>query len=1083
VIRRNFTRALSLLLWLTLAWSGCALAATCTSLNSGNWNTGATWSCGQIPQDSDNVVIANTHTITLDANSKEIGSLTINAGGTLQGNNTGTTLIMSAGPAAPITNNGTINFTGAQTAVIRLGQGNSQWGGSATSTWNLSTLNLNTRAVTFASGASFTINWNAAANPFSGFGSINTSSINSTVTFNFSGANQTLQTANIVYPNLTLSGSGTKTPNSGTVTVAGDFALNNGITYAGNTNNPAVNLAGDFSDSGTFNSGTGIYTFNGTAVQSLTGTATTTTFARLTMNNTAAAAANQDLTINHDITVSTTLAFTKGRIVTGAFEVIIPSGGTVTGAGALTGFVAGRLQRFVAAGASTVAFDVGTDGAASPALAYSPVSLTFTGVGAGGGNLIVSSTLNDHPNIASSDLDATKSVNRYWTLTTSGVTGTALPAFTNLSATFNFVAADVDAGATSANFTIDRWSGAAWSNTTNGTRNATNTQATGIAALGDFAVAEKVSGTPTPGSFNVFETTTVAPAITGVIKTKVAGSSFSLAVVAISAGAQQNSFTNNVKLELLANSGTPGAGYGADNCPTANTVIQTIASAAISGGRSTVSFSAVTNAYKDVRVRVSFPTTSPTVTSCSTDSFAMRPGAFTNFSVTDNDAQTAGTVRTLNNVVFTAGGVLHKSGRNFTVSADAVNAAATPAITTNYSDTPTATLSACGAGAACTSTFGTLTLGATFTAGQLVTNAASYTQVGSFALQLADSSFANIDSADGSTVAERTIQSAAINVGRFVPDHFAVTINTPSFTTGCATGTFTYVGQTFGYATPPVITVTAQDASNNTTTLYTGSWWRITNADLTGKTYTALSGTLDTSGITGTDPAIAESAGSPGTGTLTFNSGSGLFFTRTTPVTPFNAEISLSINVIDADGIAYATNPARFGAAAAGNGIAFSSGKEQRFGRLRLQNANGSQLIAMPIPLSAQYWNGSGFVTNTPDNCTTITAANIAIGNPLPVGFAVGSPTTGGVLIGGIGTLRLPATGAGTHGSVDVSVNLTGGTAGASCIAGMPTSTGANRAYLQGAWCGAGYTNDPTARATFGVYRNADKFIYQRENY
>jgi MSHA biogenesis protein MshQ len=47
----------------------------------------------------------------------------------------------------------------------------------------------------------------------------------------------------------------------------------------------------------------------------------------------------------------------------------------------------------------------------------------------------------------------------------------------------------------------------------------------------------------------------------------------------------------------------------------------------------------------------------------------------------------------------------------------------------------------------------------------------------------------------------------------------------------------------------------------------------------------------------------------------------------------------------------------------------------------------------------------------------------------------------------------------------------------------MPASTASSLSFLQGAWCGATYTNDPTARATFGIYRNSNQFIYQQENY
>jgi MSHA biogenesis protein MshQ len=95
----------------------------------------------------------------------------------------------------------------------------------------------------------------------------------------------------------------------------------------------------------------------------------------------------------------------------------------------------------------------------------------------------------------------------------------------------------------------------------------------------------------------------------------------------------------------------------------------------------------------------------------------------------------------------------------------------------------------------------------------------------------------------------------------------------------------------------------------------------------------------------------------------------------------------------------------------------------------------------------------------------------------------VSPPVLGGAFNAGRGSLRLQAPGAGRRGSVDVSVNLSGVTAGASCTAGMPASTASSLSFLQGAWCGATYTNDPTARATFGIYRNSNQFIYQQENY
>jgi MSHA biogenesis protein MshQ len=224
-------------------------------------------------------------------------------------------------------------------------------------------------------------------------------------------------------------------------------------------------------------------------------------------------------------------------------------------------------------------------------------------------------------------------------------------------------------------------------------------------------------------------------------------------------------------------------------------------------------------------------------------------------------------------------------------------------------------------------------------------------------------------------------------------------------------------------------------------------------------------------------------------GTLTFSSGSGsgsgLALARNaTPNAPFNADVALTLNVIDSDAVAFAGNPASVGAATAGNGIPFNNGNAMRFGRLRLFNASGSQLIAMPISIQAQYWNGTAFVTNTADSCTTLAAANVALGN-YQRNLNAGETTVsvGGVFNAGVGTLRLSAPGTANNGSVDVSVNLTAGTAGTSCTGGMPATTGSSLSHLQGAWCGASYNRDPTARATFGVYRNSDQLIYQRENF
>src|SRR5206468_6094713 len=123
-------------------------------------------------------------------------------------------------------------------------------------------------------------------------------------------------------------------------------------------------------------------------------------------------------------------------------------------------------------------FDVGD------ASQYTPIAIAAHGLG-GPFDLRASSSTPDHPNLATSGLSPSRSVNRYYTLTPSGS-----PTFTTYDATFNFVASDVDGGATPASFVIRRWDGSTWHATTTGTLTATSSQATGVTSFSDFAIGD-----------------------------------------------------------------------------------------------------------------------------------------------------------------------------------------------------------------------------------------------------------------------------------------------------------------------------------------------------------------------------------------------------------------------------------------------------------------------------------------------------------------------------------------------------------------------------------------------------------------
>ncbi|MCW5574493.1 MAG: hypothetical protein KIT13_00230 [Burkholderiales bacterium] len=427
------------------------------------------------------------------------------------------------------------------------------------------------------------------------------------------------------------------------------------------------------------------------------------------------------------------------------------------------------------------------------------------------------------------------------------------------------------------------------------------------------------------------------------------------------------------------------------------------------------------------------------------------------------------------------GAVFMKAGENIALTVTAVNSlgAATP----NFGkETPAegALLdSALVGGLGLTANPGlgnNLIAGSAFTAGAAAVSNVTWGEVGIITItpRLGDGDYLGAGDVIGTTSG---------NVGRFTPHNFAVSGNAPSFVPACSAGGFTYIGQPFAYGVAPVLTVTARNLAGGTTQNYKGPFFKITNASLTGKAYTAATGTLDVSGITGADPAIADN--SDGTATLTFNSGTGLLFTRSTPVTPFDADISLAINVIDTDSVVYTANPARFGQAAAGDGIAFTGGKAMRFGRLRLGGASGSQLLPLRVPFEAQYWSGAFFETNTADTCSTFAPGNVGLGNFIG-NLNAGETTVTAItspLQGGRGSIRLSAPGAANNGSVDVSLNLGTGAAADACPAFAPAATAGNRAYLRGNWCAppGAHTRDPAARARFGILRGSEETIYIRE--
>jgi hypothetical protein len=309
-----------------------------------------------------------------------------------------------------------------------------------------STLNFNTpgtpAATSFSGTTSATLGFNTVnLNNTSGFSSTENFSISGTLTV-ASNVTFTPSAAAVVSGTGTLAGNGTVkvTRATGSTDFTGQYTI---------TNKTLTNLTVEFA--GAAIQGNGANTFGGLKVNNSSG-----------------------LTLTGNVTVNGTLTLAAGNIATSANKVIISSTGSVS---RTSGHVVGNLQKNVATGGPARTFEVGD------ASNYTPVDVSFSSVSSAG-DLTVSTTAGDHPNIASSTINAAKSVNRFWTLTNSGIV------FTNYSATFNFVSGDLDAGANTAALVIGKFVAAAWSYPTVGTRTVTSTQATGITSFGDFQIGE-----------------------------------------------------------------------------------------------------------------------------------------------------------------------------------------------------------------------------------------------------------------------------------------------------------------------------------------------------------------------------------------------------------------------------------------------------------------------------------------------------------------------------------------------------------------------------------------------------------------
>lgn len=285
------------------------------------------------------------------------------------------------------------------------------------------------------------------------------------------------------------------------------------------------------------------------------------------------------------------------------------------------------------------------------------------------------------------------------------------------------------------------------------------------------------------------------------------------------------------------------------------------------------------------------------------------------------------------------------------------------------------------------------------------------------------------------------------NVGRFYADHFDVTL-----TQGCGVGGFTYDKQPF-----PTTTLIAKAKNGSMLQNYRGS----STASLSFAKPITLSDTTGKDSITPLIPALAFTNGSALLDNADVNHPRATFSFNVSPSAPAN----IAVAAVDSDN---------------GTGLGTNASASIRSGRIRMQNAYGSERLALPVPLEAQYWQGSGsggyWTLNTLDSCTVLPMSSFALTSTFTSSCQSQITPTGSVTLtnGKMAGAGLVLTKPNQAGKVLLTLN-TSTAAGNTCTTSTPsTATAAGLPWLPMYPAGS-------VLANFGIYKSP--LIDRRENY
>jgi MSHA biogenesis protein MshQ len=452
-----------------------------------------------------------------------------------------------------------------------------------------------------------------------------------------------------------------------------------------------------------------------------------------------------------------------------------------------------------------------------------------------------------------------------------------------------------------------------------------------------------------------------------------------------------------------------------------------------------------------------------------------------------------------------------KAGDTFTASVSAVDAEGS--VTPSFgNEGETIAFDAPTAGATGTNTLPSVSLGTiTYSAGT-ASIPMSWPEVGIIKLvpHLASASYLGTGTA--------VIGAASANIGRFYPDHFAITNKSIVPRNSTCSSTFSYMSEPFAVK----FTLTAQSKGNATTSNYaegafakltgTGTWSNTVAAtnkiDLrlmathfkplaTGAATcsvafdNAASGTPSSfrtrfscdAGATvsdvlssvsrvsiSSDSAPAFAAGvadmSANVALLRASTPDGPYDTANTAALDASTSSWLKVGIApqDSDSVALVAGDLTLDAdldSTVDHALVGTTGV--RYGRLVIPNAYGSELLSMPLDMRAQYWSYGAYVPSSDDSCTPLAAANFTVTDRVvSVHVATTPQNSGPTLINGSsnGLFRLSQpTGLAVKASAYISTSTT-----------SPTAAPLN-SYLPG-----------NALVTFGTYK-AGPVIFIRESF